>query len=116
MLAAPSVARVGEPITQTVLVKNLTDNVVEFRLEVQDDHEASGFAVGGLTRSTFQINPRGTYTVEHTLFTLTPGRVALPSILIKPQVAGANSSAKSAIPFWSSRCVFVQPAQAPLLL
>jgi len=114
---SPSVATVGKTIQQTIVVKNLTDNVSEFKFEVQDNHdETSGFAVSGLTKTTFQINPKGTHSIELTLFPLTPGRVAFPRVGIKPQLLPQQSVRPDLTPYWSSKWIFVEPSQSPLLL
>jgi hypothetical protein len=72
----PSVARVGETLPHTVLVRNCTALIQTFSLVVDSDV----FAFAGDKFTTFQLLPGASRAIDHCLIPLRAGRHALPSV------------------------------------
>ncbi|EAL63853.1 DUF1683 family protein [Dictyostelium discoideum AX4] len=82
----PSFGIVGQPLTQSIIIKNNTNFLQEFDLQVINPPSYGNsdipFFFSGDKQSTFSIHPDSTHEIKHILLPLVAGKLNLPHFKI----------------------------------
>jgi hypothetical protein len=102
VMCAP-VARVGEVLPHTVLVRNCTTLIQTFSLVVESDV----FAFAGDKFTSFRLLPGASRAIDHALIPLRAGRHALPNVQLTSQRQNRDISVTK-----QKRLIFVEQARS----